>query len=161
MWTRTEKTENERYLERELEDAKAQLEHDRQERQREIHQHRIDFNARMNESYRTADSWREALRKQSSLMWKEAGMEPDMNPEEDYFLQGHQACDRALEIWDEVAPSKLEEKARLRERLEAIEFEIRQEVSAKLLAERDNSSWNSIANQLADPDLDPNDWLNW
>ena len=167
-WDKKNTSDNERYLEQELYDAREQLERDRQEREREFQERRAEERERWNGNMRTANTWPESLVKQSHLFSHEVEYEYDptgetghRSREDDYFAQSKDACDRAYELWHKNAAYFAAEKKQITERLVQIDRQIRHYVAQDLLAERKTEGWVSVANTLQDPDADPSEWLNW
>jgi len=78
---------------------------------------------------------------------------------DNWFVDGKRACERALELWREVAASKQERIAQLRQELDSIQDEIRLEVVARLNDESQRPGWKAIGNLLAEGDLDT--FLHW
>lgn len=152
------RTDNERYLESELEREREQNERYRQEAQERREEYRRHSKEAMERWERSADSWHEAIQKQSALMWREVF--PD-DPENDFFRQSAMACDRALELWPKYAAQVEEEIERLEERVNKLRNSIRQNIGVQLEAERSTQGWKSIATSLQDPDEECDHWLDW
>lgn len=153
-----EKTDNERYLEQQLEDAQAQIERERKDRMEEMDRRRKETKEQRDEMYRTADSWPEALRKQSHLFANEASYGGEVD---EFFDSGAKACNRALEIWGQVAKTKVEGRQRLQALLEQIDKDIRREVADHLDREGETPGWKQVVSALRDDETDPSAWLNW
>ena len=135
------------YLRRELERYQEQerLEDERRteaERRREVerkeayyvHQH-------------SADNWEEALHKQATLFRHEAKDEPfdSTDPNDYFFTEGMQACERALVIWQEVEKEINPQIEELEKQIEALQESIRQKVGNQLLSEDKRSGWKALA----------------
>jgi hypothetical protein len=159
MFTRTDKDKSERenYLEYELEREREGRRQEDDRRQRESEERRAENHERWEYEARRADTWPEALEKQSMLMWREAGILQEY--EDGYFEGEARACDRALELWKEIAPTKQAEIEALEKQIEAIQFGICTEVATKLAAEGMDKS--SVVQALGDEDVSLNNWLYW
>lgn len=162
MWTdetHTEKKlrEEKRYLESELEDARRRENERSEQESREREQRRREWKAEFESNYRTATTWPEALSKQASLSRKEIFPGDDSS---DYFAQTAEACDKALEIWPEVAAEREDELESLRRQIRTIETEIRDTVALRLSAENESNAWRQVAQALR-ADYDKTEWLNW
>src|SRR3990172_7437219 len=139
-YRKEEETDNERYLEGEL------------ERHRQVQEQFLW-------DERHASSWPEALRKQQVLFRREANQWiADEFPDE-YFGPGANACERALEIWEEEEKKRQAEADALRARLEAIGEEIRLAVADRLAAESSEHGWTGVAQAIREEDY--NNWLWW
>lgn len=148
--------EDTRFLESELEqyrnaERRRQEEDDDRQRQR-----REDRQNRLEDEIRTADAWPEALEKQAYLM----GQEVDEFDKDEYFKSGRDACNRAIEMWQEVTVTKQGRIDELQRQLTVIEDDIRLEVSLRLKAECTGSGGVGIANSIEE-DVDFYDFLNW
>ena len=142
-YRKEEETDNERYLEGELERHRQAEERRSAEEERQRH----------------ASSWPEALRKQQVLFRREANQWiADEFPDE-YFGPGANACERALEIWEEEEKKRQAEADALRARLEAIGEEIRLAVADRLAAESSEHGWTGVAQAIREEDY--NNWLWW
>jgi hypothetical protein len=110
---------------------------------------------------RTADNWEEALRKQATLLRHEAKDEPyDPNDPNDYFFtEGTQACERALILWKEAEQKVQPDIEELEKRIDALRESIRQSVVANLLLEDQRPGWKSLAFSLRESSL--GNFLDW
>lgn len=144
------RSEQEEQQEREARDRKDRI----QERIRE-----------MDERYRQARTWPEALGKQANLMGREIYLEREDDPgETHYFSGGHNACQRALELWTQEEAKRAATIAELERRLAELRTDIRETVGSQLATENNNSGWQFIAHALLAYDEDEDeltDWLNW
>lgn len=154
------RTENERYLE-------EQLERERQWRQEEEDMHQQYLERQRNErkqmyeqSLRMADNWLEALEKQSQLCWREAdGGDVAGN----YFKDTSEACDWAIEIWPEESAKVQDEIEKLEKKIAELRESVRFAVGNRLAnhERHGQDGWRGVANILLDPAEDPESWLNW
>ena len=151
------------YLQYELDRERANYRALEERTDSEREQRRREMQERIAESSREADDWHDALQKQARLMGVEAGYEQreDMPEDERWFTAGVAACQRALEIWSDVADAYADELARLEVRRAEIQDNIVREVGTKLLAEDTRSGWQSVANALVEQEGEPRDWLSW
>lgn len=99
------KTDAERKLKQQLDDAEYELQREREERERErteaYEKRRRDMAERISAYDRTATSWPEALTKQAYLFDRDS----DPIDEDDnislWFARGAKACRRAVQMWTE------------------------------------------------------------
>lgn len=159
MYGYNKKSDNERYLEDELERAKRHNEklilaeqQRRDDRMREIRE-------QSNQYCRTASNWREAIRKQKRLFDEEVALFP--GTESDYIADGSKACERALELWPEYEGMVSQEIKELEAKIQQLKDSIRFNIGKQLLKEGKSSGWVVVANELQDKDLDCEEWLNW
>lgn len=164
MANKDERTERERELEWELEDARRREEERREEELRQFEQRRQERQERWDFEMRQATTWPEALGKQASLMGGEAHL--DQWGDDNYFGDGRDSCKRALELWHEVEAEKRAEIEALEAKIKAIRDGIRFEVADRLEEEGDpeSSGWMGTVSILRDYDEDPaklSRWLDW
>lgn len=153
------KTDNERYLEEELERERQWRRDEEEARQREREEQRRWRREQAQMDARTADNWREAVQKQAWLFEAEAD---EFDRESgSYFAEGAAACRRALELWNGEEAGVSEEIAKLEQRIQELKDSVRFNVGKKLEGERDTQGWRLTASELQDPDADFNRWLYW
>jgi len=154
------KTDRERYLEDELfryQEAESQRNEDATERSRRRVQ---ESKAEYEQHLRTATSWREALHNQAILLDREAETDGDLDENDTFFIDGAEACRRALKLWTAVEATRQAEIDALTAKLAAIQEEIRQEVAVQLALENTRRGWTMVADALHTED-DYNHWLDW
>lgn len=164
-YSKDDRTDRERYLERELEDAREaeNRRYEQEERRREERQREREEMWRYEE--RQADSWPEAFQKQANLCWREHRQFPDQNSEatgdplDDYFKNMAQANEKALEIWREVEASKQARIEELQKQIDAIQDEIRNETADKLEAVSELTEYANTAQSIRDDVL--YNYLDW
>ncbi len=156
-----ERTDRERYLEAELDRIRQVEERRTREAIEAREKRRREFQQQLTEAERSANDWPEALIKQSGLMRREVGIDPDEPEETDYFAQGYKACDAALKLWRDEAHKRQPAIEELTRQLEAIQRDIRHAVADGLEAQSDTPGWRHVAAVLRDDDMDPSEWLNW
>ena len=157
-----------RYLEDEIERYR-QLEQDRQdEERREREQRQAERKEQAEFELRTAETWPEALRKQVTLFSREiAAAEDDAKYDgpggsdelDRFFVDGKNACERALEIWSEVERANADRIAELERQIEMIQEETRLTVADRLEVENTRLGWVMVARSIRDES--PGNWLNW
>ncbi|MCB0080216.1 MAG: hypothetical protein KDE47_04775 [Caldilineaceae bacterium] len=164
-YCRDEKTDNERYLEQELEDERRRREEDRQERERERNRAREEMREMYEISLRSANGWHEALGNQAALMGREIDYETwaDEYYDGQYFSEGMRACWRAIEILEIEEAKVASEIAELEQRIEELHEAARIRTGERLRQEKQwqSSGWIGVATTLEDPNEDPESWLNW
>lgn len=148
--------EDTEFLEFQLEQYRNDERRRNEEENDQRRQRREDRRDRLESEYRTAYTWPEALEKQAYLMGKEV----DEFDRDDHFKNGRDACNRGIEIWQEVATTKKNEIDELHRRLAIIQDEIRLEVSLKLKAECTGIGGKGIADSIEE-DVNFRDFLNW
>src|SRR3990167_8475150 len=158
-YRKEEKTDNERYLEDELERHRQAEERRNAEEERQRHARRQEFQEQIRMDERHASSWPEALRKQQVLFRREANQWVADEFPDNYFAPGANACERALEIWEEEEKKRQAEADALRARLEAIDEEVRLAVAERLAAESSEQGWKHVAQAIREEDY--NNWLWW
>lgn len=156
------RTENEKYLEEQL-DRERQWREEEQERwRRERERRRQEIKEDYESSLRTASDWHESLQKQSALCWREEAWFMDVD-DDGFFGSNARACDFALEIWPEEAAKVQEEINSLQERIARLQESVRFAVGQRLADHENNTQagWRSVATTLLDPKEDPESWLHW
>lgn len=151
------------YLEWELEREREHRQQLEDENERRRQERKKEREKRWYYKQRTAETWPEALGKQASLFAAESARwftGEDGEYPDDYFGPGAEACNRALEIWEQVRLSKQAKIAELKKQLEAVQDEIRLEVAQQLASESNVSGWRSVAGAIKN-DEDLTNWLNW
>lgn len=165
-YSKDNRTDNERYLEDELErERESARERERIEgERREAQQREREEMWRYEE--RQASSWPEALRKNARLCSRE--IDPDFEAGDgDYFFTDSAAsCERALVIWAEREKTHSKRIEELQQLIEQEKEAIKQEVADQLeketpmRKEKPSYGWSGTAQQLRDLD-DPSEMLNW
>lgn len=161
---RDERTDNERYLEQQLEDARRQLEDSRRQ-EKEAREARMQEYRRMSEeNQRTAETWPEALQKQEYLFRREANFDVgDPDYVDEYFAPGADACAKALEYWKEESENVADEIEALEQKI----IELRASIAHKVADRLDShegmlDGWYHVAGSLREYDEDNLDsWLYW
>lgn len=164
MWMALEqkdtRTDHERYLEGELDALREQQEHDERQRDQDRKQRKVARREEYEYSMRQADDWPDALGRQVHLCRREVvSIGADTPPEEDYFEQIAQACERALVIWREVEASQEAAIEKLEEQIASIRENIRLEVADKLEAADPHREFSHVAAQLRNDEL--KSFLDW
>lgn len=161
------KTDHERYLEDEVRRLEEEREREREEHEQARRERMREMRERSEANMRTAHTWPEALQKQAYLFQREAADWPEGDADfpiepDDYFGPGAKACERALEIWQDVAAGKEEQIKHLEAAIQAIKDSIRIEVAGKLESESDVAGWQHVAVALREYDDDSvSAWLDW
>ena len=156
-YKRDERTEQERYLQDEVDSYREREERQRRERDEERESRRREFRGRMQMAERTADNWPDALQKQIGLCRREITGLAGESDFDEFFENEAEACERALIIWRDVESVKALEADDLRARLLEIDSEIESEVAKRLEAE--NPKYKNVAQQIQDGS--PSEFLNW
>ncbi len=138
------------YLRRELERYQEQ---ERLADERRMEAERRRETERKEESYvrqHSADNWKEVLRKQAALFRRLAKDEPfdPTEPNDYFFTEGMQACERALVIWQEIEIDVQPKIRELENQIEALQESIREKVGNQLLSEDTRPGWRSLADLL-------------
>lgn len=106
-------------------------------------------------SFRQAETWPEALRKQASLCRAEG------TEEDDYFTEMVAACELASALWPaaelEVSPAIAE----LQRQIDALNAQVQRTVADRLTEASASSAALEIVSLMLDPDTDLDEWLNW
>ena len=161
--------DDKRYLEEQLEHYR-QDEQDRQdEERREREQRQAERKEQAEFELRSAETWPEALRKQETLFSREIADAADdakyggpisgSDELDRFFVDGKNACERALEIWSEVERANADRIAELERQIEMIQEETRLTVADRLEAENARSGWVMVARAIRDES--PGNWLDW
>jgi len=152
------RTDNERYLQDELDRVREQQE--REERRRDQERKERERARREEREYasRQADDWPDALQKQIYLCNREV---IDGGDEEvgNFFGNTVVACEKALEIWHEVEASKQTQIDDLQQQIATIQDSIRTEVADKLDAADQRREFAQVAQQIRDDGL--GQFLDW
>jgi len=153
-----ERTDNERYLQEELErERESQRERDRIEEERR-EARRKEFQEMRRYEERQADSWPEAFQKQAMLCWREYNQYPD--PDDDpFFKKNAEANEKALELWHAVATSKRAQLDELQKQIDAVWDAVRNEVADQLEQADDHYVYKSTAEAIRDDQL--SGYLDW
>lgn len=170
MWTSEPKSDREYYLEQELEDARRREEEARQQEKEAREQRQRERQQQLEENYRTASTWPEALNKQEYLFRREFAdqvrFEHEHNLEheiDDWFEPGANACAKALEYWKEEESAIADEIKELEQKI----TDLRSGIAGKVADRLDNhegmlDGWYHIAGDLREYDEDDLDrWLYW
>ncbi len=165
FYQKDERTDRERHLEDELEDARR-VEEERQEREERAREERHrEWKEQRRYEERQADSWPEAFQKQASLCWREHRAFPEQDsevtgdPEDDYFKDAAQANEKALELWREISAGKQSQLDELQKQVDAVWESVRLEVADKLEAMSNKTGYLSTAQALRDDTL--GGYLDW
>lgn len=146
------------YQQRQAEQYREWYESNRRQNEFDRQQARNESQSRYTERLRQADNWRESIARQRQLFQAETTLDTDTNT---YFGDGTAALNRALQIWDALAPGYDAAIADLQREIDRLVTEHRTRVGEQLVQESDAEGWRAVAGQLADPDTDMNDWLDW
>jgi hypothetical protein len=106
-------------------------------------------------SFRQAETWPEALRKQASLCRAEE------TEEDDYFTEMVAACELATDLWVDVGLAAAPAIAELERQIDALKAGIASTVADRLTEASASSAALEIASLMLDPDTDLDEWLNW
>lgn len=163
-YRRNDSTSRERALQDEIDSLREQesrrMEREEQKRKEREREAREEWNYSM----RTADSWPEALRKQSILCGKEAAdeWEDDPNAPPGFFTSTAAACDEAGKLWAEVAASRQSDIERLQAQLSAVQDEIRETVAERLRQHPrgGETGFKDVVSALSN-NVNLENWLNW
>jgi len=163
------RTDNERYLEDQLEQERQQRREEQEQRQRAREQRMEEYHEQHEHWMRSADGWPEAIDKQIALMSRESwgeGLSWISYPtflHDMYFTESVAACRRALQIWKDEEAKVADEVAALEQRITELKNGIRFNVGERLEREKYYKSpgWQGVVNTLNDEDSDPAAWLNW
>lgn len=155
-------TDNERYLQLQLDQEREWRERLERERTEEYDRRQKKIMQNIEYSKRSASNWRESLQKQSSLCWREHNYYPEEG-DNCYFKQAAEACDHALEIWNDVAEPVIKQIQELEEKIDQLRFSIRTNVGDALSKHEKAAAdgWRMVAQTLQDKDEDCEAWLNW
>lgn len=159
---RQELTDNERYLQDEVDRLQEEQRRGRERREQEREERMREYRAESERNSRSANSWREAIQKQVYLMNREVDQwdTPEMGGD-NYFRDSRDCCKRGLEIWTQIEAGVQPEIEVLEAKIKAIKEGIRQTVSDLLLIEADGRpGWKSTASAIGDEE-DFNRWLDW
>jgi len=124
------RTDNEKYLEEQLERERNERNQERERQDREREQRREEWRERYEYDYRHPSDWATALQTQANLCWREHNQFPDDG--DLFFKNCAEANEKALEIWNEVQANRSGELAELEKQMEAIRESIRNEIADKL-----------------------------
>lgn len=159
---RDNRTDNERYLQDELDRLQEERRRDQEEQERQREERLQEYRQEGERMARTARNWREAIQKQVYLFNREVN-EWD-TPErggDNYFRDSRDACKRGLEIWTQIEAGVQPEIEALEAKIKAIKEGIRQTVSDLLLVEAGGRpGWESTALAIGNEE-DFNRWLDW
>lgn len=137
----------------------AELEEDnrrQQEARRESDERRRrERQSEIARSFRQADAWPEALRKQASLCRKEN------EGEDDYWMELIEACELAEKLWDQAEAEATPAIAELQRQINALNAQVQRTVADRLTEASASSAAHEIASLMLDPDTDLDEWLNW
>lgn len=169
------KTENERWLEDQLEQERQWRREQEEQARREREARREEARMRAQESYRQADTWPETLRKQAALMGRESAElrsfiveDPELvaSLSDDMFGPGAAACERALEIWKEEAAGVEQTIKDLEAEIQRLRDHVRFAVADRLDAENPDGArgWQLVTRELRETPEEPgalSRWLTW
>lgn len=146
------RTDNERYLQDELDSLRDEQRRDIERRDREREERMRERREEMAYASRQADNWPEALQKQIHLCSQEVA---DGGDDEvgNFFGNTVVACEKALEIWHGVEASKQAQIDDLQQQIAAIQDSIRTEVADKLDAADQRREFAQVAQQIRNDGL--------
>jgi len=152
MFYKDTRTENEKYLEEELERERYERnqENERQDRARE--ERRREQREQSEYEWRHPDNWESAFQAQAGLCWREHNQYPDET--DMFFKNSAEANEKALEIWRVVSASKQMELDELQKQIDAVWDRVRNETADKLIASDSRQEFVSTAEALRDNALD-------
>jgi hypothetical protein len=158
LYQKDTRTDRERYLEDELdrEREQQQCKDDRREQERKAREE--TRHQEWDYEYRQASDWPDALEKQIYLCSREV-REGEDETVDNFFGNTVAACEKALELWPEVASSKQAEIEELEKKIAAIRDDIRLEVAEKLTAFDPRREFAQLAAQIHDNLLEG--FLDW
>lgn len=161
MWYRDNRTENEKYLEEQLEQERRWRDEEQERQQQERERRRQERREAYEWELREANDWHDALRKQRLLCAREMRDEDEWT--DGLFGETVAACDYALEIWPKEASKVADEIKRLEAEIKRLRDSVRLAVGQRLAEhERANEEgWRDVAVTLQDADADASAWLNW
>jgi hypothetical protein len=154
---RDQRTEQERYLEDQVDEYKRRDEERSDREYREREQRRHEREERWEAARREADDWKESLEKQVGLCGRELRIEEldcekyggTPEPEEtSYFAQIKKGCERGLQLWEEIETNKKPEIDKLLAQIEALKNQIRFDVADRLEKEHSSDGWNPERKRL-------------
>lgn len=156
-----ESLEDERYARQRAEDL---LRQEQEARYRDAEEaknaRRAEREAYRHHELRTASTWPETLRKQAALHRAEAYLD-DNDDVGHYFINVTNACNRALELWNEEEAKIADQVAALLARVAELRDGVRLAVADRLDSEKMDSG---VAAMLRDTPEDAGElsaWLNW
>lgn len=161
MWYRDDRTENEKYLEQQLEQERRWRDEEQERQQQERERRRQERREAYEWELREANDWLDAIGKQRLLCSRESHLDDDVVGY--FFTSSAEACDYALEIWPEEAGKVEAEIQRLEAEIERLRNSVRLAVGQRL-AEHERAKqegWRDVAVTLQDADADASAWLNW
>jgi hypothetical protein len=150
------RSDNERYLEGELEESRAKIDamYRRQEDEREQRRRASDEESEWN--YRHPNTWPQAFQNQAVLCRREHNQFPDGDP---YFKNTADANEKALEIWKRISASKQTHLDELQKQIDAVWESVRLEVANELERSSDLNEYKQVANVIRDDQL--NGYCDW
>ena len=157
-------SEDAEHYRRQAEEAEEQIERMRREKEEERENRQRELRERAEYNSRQAFDWPDALRKNAGLLRREAQFEgvEEIDKISQWFADGADACNRALEIWEETGETYAARILTLRALIEAEELQWRQAVARRLKAEKPESEgWQELALSLANPHETPSSMLDW
>ena len=143
------------YRERLAETEEAQR-RDQEQRWEYEQLRRREQQAEIARSFRQADSWPEALRKQASLCRAEIDPEVD-----DYFAEMVAACELAGQLWTAAEAAAAPAIAELQRQIDDLQAQVQRTVAADLAEQSQTSAAQEIAMLMLDPDTSLDEWLTW
>lgn len=155
---RDNRTPNERALEYELQEMREREERRQREAEQEREERRREFRARLEEAERSADTWPEALRKQTYLLRREVSGVEDEASLDHFFEHSARACEAALAHWQHVESGVAEQIATLEARIAQLRDGVRLRVADHLEAEG-SAEWKQIAYALREETIER--FLQW
>jgi hypothetical protein len=158
-WRNDQSTAQERVLQQQVDDLRAEQERAWEREDREREQRRRERGAEIAQSKRYAKTWPEALRKQTRLYGEEVALSEEDGRPDKFFTESVAACEKALELWPAIEKSNQAEIKRLEAELDAVRDSIRLEVADRLVAFNGCRAFENLAGQLRDGDIE--EFLNW
>jgi hypothetical protein len=158
-WKSDQSTAQERVLQQEVDDLRAEREREQERQEREDERRRRERREEIAQAQRTAETWTEALWKQIRLYETEAAQGEEDGAPDKFFTTSAQACRKALELWPVIMATKKTEIARLEAELTAIRDSVRLEVADQLVAFNGCREFENLADELRDGDIDQ--FLSW
>jgi hypothetical protein len=158
LYKKDTRTDNERYLQDELDRVREQQEREEHRRDQERKDRESARREEREYASRQADDWPDALQKQIHLCNREVfdGVEEEVG---NFFGNTVAACEKAVEIWREVEASKQAQIDDLQRQIVAIQDSIRTEVADKLDAADQRREFAQVAQQIRDDQL--GQFLDW
>lgn len=160
-------TDDTNYELEQLRDFKRRVE---EEQDREREQREQERQQREAQYWLSASNWPDALRKNASRFRAEAVDTekfyqdfPDARRDEPgmdiWWRDSANACERALELWPEVAAEYAEDIRMLQEKIAKLKADIPLEIAKRMREENQGSGWTSVCSSLEQSD--PESFVYW